>query len=132
MDWSFIINTLITFIFGGGILMWVTLKEKKGQEREKTAQEHEHTRQEKIDTLTDEFKYLKERTEFAEKHINEMHPKMVWMQEKLEELADRAIFAENHICFNTPCKKRKPALGTYRGCKKKEVIEGGDNNGEIA
>lgn len=123
MAWSDVV-TILSLLLGGGALTIVTLKEKKGQEREKTAQEHEHTRQEKIDTLTGEFQYLKERTEFAERHIGEMHQKMLMMQNKLQELTERAIFAENNICIVTSCKRRKPALGTYRSCQKEEVKNG--------
>lgn len=112
-------GNIISWLLGGGALLLLTLREKKGQEKEKTAQEHEHTRQEKIDTLHNEFTYLRERTEFAEKHIGELHTKMQWMQGKMENLAERTIFAETHICLNTPCKKRRPALGTFN-CKDKE------------
>lgn len=117
------LGNIISWLLGGGAIVLLTLREKKGQEKEKTAQEHEHTRQEKIDTLKDEFEYLKERTKFAEQHISELHKKMMWMQQKMENLAERTIFAETHICLNTPCKKRRPALGTYQGCKDKAKEE---------
>lgn len=120
-------GNIISWLLGGGALLLLTLREKKGQEKEKTAQEHEHTRQEKIDTLHNEFTYLRERTEFAEKHIGELHTKMQWMQGKMENLAERTIFAETHICLNTPCKKRRPALGAFN-CKDKEREE--MSNGE--
>ena len=123
-------GNIISWLLGGGALLLITLREKKGQEKEKTAQEHEHTRQEKIDTLRNEFVYLKERTEFAEKHITELHTKMQWMQGKMENLAERTIFAETHICLNTPCKKRRPALGTY-DCKKKAKEEMNDGGEEL-
>lgn len=126
-DWSFIVNTLVTFLLGGGVMMWVTLRDKKKQESEKTAQAHETTRQEQVETDIKQFEYLAKRVEFAEQHIITLHKKMTGMQNVLNEYVSRTIFAETHICLDEPCMNRKPALGTYKGkCKKlKEAVENG-------
>lgn len=119
MDWMSIIQTALPFLLSGGIITWVTLRDKKKQEGEKTAQAHEQTRQEQIESAIKEFEYLKDRTVFAEENIPILHKKMVGMQKSINELYARVTFAENHICLKEDCPDRLPSLGTYRpNCKR--------------
>lgn len=119
MDWMNIIEVIIPFVLSGGIVTWISLRDKKRQEQEKTAQAHELTRQEQIDTAIKEFEYLKDRTIFAEENIPILHKKMVGMQKSINELYARTTFAENHICLKEDCLDRLPSLGTYRpNCKR--------------
>lgn len=125
MDWSIVINAGITFLLGGGVMMWVTLRDKKRQESEKTAQAHEATRQEEIETDVKKFEYLERRTVFAEQHIEKLHQQMKGVQKTLNKFIKRTIYAETHICLNTDCPNRKPALGTYAApkCNNEEEIK---------
>ena len=119
MDWSIVINAGITFLFGGGVMMWVTLRDKKKQESEKTAQAHEQTRQDEVETDIKKFEYLVKRMEFAEQHIVTLHKKLTGMQNVLNEYVSRTIFAETHICLDEPCTRRLPAMGTFKPkCKR--------------
>ena len=119
MDWLSIIQTVLPFLLSGGIITWVTLRDKKRQEGEKTAQAHEQTKQDKIESAIKEFEYLKDRTVFAEENIPILHKKMVGMQKSINELYTRTTFAENHICLKEDCPDRLPSLGTYRpNCKR--------------
>lgn len=119
MDWGNIVSCLLTFVTGGGILIWVTLKDKKRQEGEKTAQAHEQTRQDRVETEVKQFEYLSKRVEFAEQHIVTLHKKMTGMQNVINEYVSRTVYAESHICEDEQCANRVPALGTYKPkCKK--------------
>lgn len=118
MDWMNIIEVVIPFVLSGGIVTWISLRDKKRQEQEKTAQAHELTRQEQIDTAIKEFEYLKDRTIFAEENIPVLHKKMVGMQKSINELYARVTYAETHICLKEECPDRIPTLGTYHSCKR--------------
>lgn len=107
------------YLMGGGIVVWVTLKDKKKQEGEKTAQAHEQTRQDQVETDMKQFEYLAKRVEFAEQHIVTLHKKMTGMQQTINEYVSRAIYAETRICEDETCTKRKPAMGTFKPkCRK--------------
>jgi predicted transcriptional regulator len=114
MDWGSIVSIIATFIFSGGVIGWVTLREKKRQEGEKTAQAHEQTRQEEVETDIKKFEYLSKRVEFAEQHIVTLHKKMTGMQQMLNSLMYRVTFAETHICLKEDCPQREPKMGTYK------------------
>lgn len=129
MNWGDIFNQLMPLLMGGGIVVWVTLKDKKKQEGEKTAQAHEQTRQDQVETDIKQFEYLTKRIEFAEQHIVTLHKKMTGMQQTINEYVSRTIYAESHICEDESCQNRQPALGTFKPkCKKvKKEVENGEN-----
>lgn len=119
MEWGDILAVVITFLTSGGVLMWVTLRDKKAQESERTAQAHETTRQEEIETDIKKFEYLAKRVEFAEQHIITLHKKMTGMQQTINEYVSRALYAEYHICMKDSCREREPKIGTYKPKPKK-------------
>lgn len=122
-DLTQIITIIVNFIFCGGVISWVTLKDKKMQEREATKQMEEDTRKSRIDTEVKQFKYLSERVKFAEEHIVTLHKKMTGMQQTINNLVSRTLFAETHICLREGCNERHPALGTFcHKLKKDETL----------
>lgn len=147
MDWGNIITTaILSLIPTGGVLYWLTLRDKKRQESEKTAQAHEQTRQEKIESAIKEFEYLKERTVFAEENIPILHTQMQKQQEITNGLSQTVAELKNEIvdlksdnlelkallqksdrlvCLDEDCSKRIPKLGEYHSkrCKKQKKDE---------
>lgn len=126
MNFEGILSQLLPYIMGGGIVVWVTLKDKKRQEMEKTAQAHEQTRQDQVETDMKQFEYLTKRIEFAEQHIVTLHKKMTGMQHMITEYMSRAVYAETHICEDEQCVNRVPALGTFKPKCKKHTEHGAD------
>ena len=111
---------------------WRNKNEGTKQDIEQTAQAHEATRQEQVETDIKQFEYLAKRVEFAEQHIVTLHKKMTGMQNILNEYVARTIFAETHICLEEACKKRKPALGTFKPkCKRSKDIDNGEHGTEV-
>lgn len=115
-EWASIIAILVNFLCFGGVVGWVTLKDKKRQEAENTKQKEEDTRKSKIDTEVRQFEYLAKRVQFAEEHIVTLHKKMTGMQRTINDLVSRTLFAESRICLREDCESREPKLGTF--CKK--------------
>ena len=115
-----IITIIVNFLFCGGVISWVTLKDKKMQEREATKQKEEDTRKSRIDTEVKQFEYLSERVKFAEEHIVTLHKKMTGMQNTINNLVSRTLFAETHICLRDNCENRHPKLGTFCNKIKKD------------
>lgn len=122
LDITQIIVVVLNFLFCGGVVGWVTLKDKKMQEREATKQKEEATRKSRIDTEVKQFEYLSERVKFAEEHIVTLHKKMTGMQQTINNLVSRALFAETHICLREGCNERHPALGTFCNKFKKDEV----------
>ena len=119
LDITQIIVVVLNFLLCGGVISWVTLKDKKMQEREATKQKEEDTRKSRIDTEVKQFEYLSERVKFAEEHIVTLHKKMTGMQNTINNLVSRALFAETHICLRDNCENRHPKLGTFCNIFKK-------------
>ena len=138
MDWNNLITIVTTSVLSGGLcggfVRWITVRDKKRQEREKTAQAHEATRQEEIETAIKNFHYLQERTVYAEEHIPKLHIAMEKQQEvnnklneelvnlkkllnkqgEIIELQSKSIqtleeqynIVKEWVCYDTECKQR--------------------------
>lgn len=107
MDWFGLISLIISTVFCGGMVGFVTLKEKKMQERERTKQTALETEKQTFDNLV-------KRAEFAEEHIVILHKRMTGMQNLINELMSRTLFAEHRICLKEECPQRQPKLGTFK------------------
>lgn len=111
MDWLGLTSLIFSTVFAGGLLGFMTLKEKKQQEQERT-------KQSSLETEKLNFDYLAERVRFAEEHIVTLHKKMTDMQILINELMGRTLFAEHRICLKEGCPERQPQLGTYKAKQK--------------
>ena len=129
-EWVPIMAIVANFLCFGGVVGWVTLKDKKRQEAENTKQKEEETRKSRIDTEVKQFEYLAKRVQFAEEHIVTLHKKMTGMQRTINDLVSRTLFAESHICLREECENREPKLGTFcqRNKKSDETFHDGRAN----
>jgi hypothetical protein len=111
--WSEILSILSVVITGSGA-GWFYIKDKRKQEREKT-------KQEQIKSNNDEYQHILNRLDESEQHtsqamaaVKEFRDIVIKQDKRIVVLEQRSTYAESNICLLTTCRRRQPALGTYK------------------
>ena len=118
MEWGNITTLVAEVLFGGGLLVFVTIKDKK------TAAILDNMQRviEEERALADEYKrevaMLKEQSEKREEHIRqqeeyikELHKDKSDLHDKLDKANSRAAVNKLLKCQEVGCAKRRPPLG---------------------
>ena len=118
MEWGNITTLVAEVLFGGGLLVFVTIKDKK------TAAILDNMQRviEEERALADEYKrevaMLKEQSEKREEHIRqqeeyikELHKDKSDLHDKLDKANSRAAVNKLLKCQEVGCEKRRPPLG---------------------
>ena len=123
MEVGSIIEIVATFLFGGGIVTFVTLKDKKTEamllNMEKVIEE--------LRTLAAGYKEeviaLKSELKDKEVYIDELHRKESGLYEKLDKANSRAAVFKILKCTKVGCDKRVPPFGSGSVGVIKEINE---------
>lgn len=132
MEIGNIIEIIVTALFGGGIVTFVTLRDKKTEamltNMEKVIEE--------LRTLAGGYKEevvaLKGELKDKEVYIDELHKKESGLYEKLDKANSRAAVFKILKCTQVGCDKRVPPFGSGSVGVVKEINEGrlGDGDGQ--
>ena len=124
MEIGSIIEIVITAIFGGGIVTFVTLKDKKTeamlQNMEKVIEELRGL----AGGYKDEVNELKTELKDKEAYIDELHRKESGLYEKLDKANSKAAVFKILKCTEVGCPKRKPPFGSGSVDVIRQVNEG--------
>ena len=132
MEIGNIIEIIVTALFGGGIVTFVTLRDKKTEamlsNMEKVIEE--------LRTLAGGYKEevvaLKGELKDKEVYIDELHKKESGLYEKLDKANSRAAVFKILKCTQVGCDKRVPPFGSGSVGVVKEINEGrlGESDGQ--
>ena len=147
MDWSSIVQLITTFLFGGGILTFVTLKDKKTEailnnmqkviDEQREMMKHKKDmyeaildqKNEEIADLRKSVERAEEKTEKKDDKIEEQFRINSSLRHKLDEANTARAVAEVLLCDKAYCIERNPPFGSQlhrcTSCKK-----GGEAIGE--
>lgn len=146
MDWNSIVQLITTFLFGGGLITFVTLKDKKTEailgnmqkviDEQREMMKHKKEMYEAILAQKDEeIKNLRKSIDLYEdklgkkdEKIDEQYRINSSLRHKLDDANTRVAVAELMMCDKVSCGDRNPPLGTHlhtqcKGCKEVEQSE---------
>jgi len=118
MEWGTITTLVAEVLFGGGLLAFVTIKDKKTaailENMQKVIEElrdlvREYKEENK--SLKDEIKQKDEIIRGKEDYIRELHKEKSDLHEKLDKANSRAAVNKILKCQNLGCVERRPPLG---------------------
>lgn len=143
METGSIVQLITTFLFGGGLLTFVTLKDKKTEailnnmqkviDEQREMMKHkkemyEAILQEKDQEIADLRKTIdryEEKSAKKEEKIEELYKVGSSLRHTLDEVNTRAAVAEVMLCNKVSCVDRNPPLGTHvhMSCKMCENVQ---------
>lgn len=144
MDWTGIIQLIITCLFGGGMVTLVTIKDKKTEailanmqkviDEQRGMMTHKKDMYESILAQKDEenaelrkrIDSYETKLERKDEKIDEQYRINSSLRHKLDDANTRTAVAELLMCDIVACGKRNPPLGAHShiqcgGCKEDEV-----------
>lgn len=118
MEWGNITTLVAEVLFGGGLLVFVTIKDKKTaaildnmqrviEEERGLADEYKR----EINALKDEASKREEHIRQNEAYIKELHKDKSDLHDKLDKANSRAAVNKLLKCQEVGCAKRRPPLG---------------------
>lgn len=118
MDWGSITTLVAEVLFGGGLLAFVTIKDKKTaailENMQKVIEEERRLAKEyktEIDSLKEEIRKKDEFIRHQEEYIHEQHKEKSDLHEKLDKANSRAAVNKLLKCQEIGCDHRRPPLG---------------------
>jgi predicted nuclease with TOPRIM domain len=118
MNWGSIAEIITTLLFGGGLLTFVTIKDKKTaailENMQKVIDELRdlaNSYKEEIKMLKAEIAELKNGSKNQEEYIQDLHKQNSDLYEKLDKANSRAAVNKLLKCQNIGCDVRRPPLG---------------------
>lgn len=118
MEWGTITTLVAEVLFGGGLLAFVTIKDKKTaailENMQKVIEElRDLVREYKEEnrSLKEEIKQKDADARKQEEYIKEQHKEKSDLHEKLDKANSRAAVNKILKCQNLGCDKRRPPLG---------------------
>ena len=131
MDWNGIVQLITTFLFGGGLITFVTLKDKKTEailsnmqkviDEQREMMKHKKEMYEAIIAQKDEeivnlrksVDLYEEKLEKKDEKIEEQYRIGSSLRHTLDDANTRAAIAEVMMCDKVSCGDRNPPLGTH-------------------
>lgn len=121
MDWSSVIITLISVLFGGGVVGIFTIREqRKSLKLENQAKEIENNTKDTdrlitlINELQDQNETLNARLDKKDELIQDKDDIISDLRSKLDSIRTKCAMAEILKCENVACVDREPKLGTRK------------------
>lgn len=112
MDIGSIIEILVTALFGGGIVTFVTLRDKKTEAMLNNMEKVIEELRALVNGYKQEVKDLKDELKEKERYIDELHKKESGLYEKLDKANSKAAIFRIMKCTRVDCKDRKPPFGS--------------------
>lgn len=118
MEWGTITTLVAEVLFGGGLLAFVTIKDKKTaailENMQKVIEEERALAEEykkEISSLKEEIKQKDESLRQNEAYIRTLHTENSNLHEKLDKANSRAAVNKLLKCQEIGCDRRRPPLG---------------------
>lgn len=111
MEWGSISTLIAEVLFGGGLLAFVTIKDKKTAAILDNMQKVIDTLTGQVEEYKQENKELKEENRSQEAYIRDLHKEISTLSERLDKANSRAAVNKLLKCQEIGCDKRKPPLG---------------------
>ena len=143
MDWNSIAQLITTFLFGGGLITFVTIKDKKTEailgnmqkviDEQREMMKHKKEmyesilaqKDEEIANLRKSMDLYEEKLEKKDEKIDEQYNVSSSLRHDLDDANTRAAVAEVMLCDRMGCGDRNPPLGTHMHirCKSCDKLE---------
>lgn len=131
MDWGSITTLVAEVLFGGGLLAFVTIKDKKTaailENMQKVIEEERRLAKEyktEVDSLKEEIRKKDEFIRHQEEYIHEQHKEKSVLHEKLDKANSRAAVNKLLKCQEIGCSQRRPPLGEGAADTFKQIRNG--------
>lgn len=131
MEWGTITTLVAEVLFGGGLLAFVTIKDKKTaailENMQRVIEEERDLSKEyksEIISLKDEIKELHEDKRKQEEYIKELNKEKSNLHDKLDKANSRAAINKLLKCQEIGCAHRRPPLGEGAADTFKQIREG--------
>jgi uncharacterized coiled-coil DUF342 family protein len=131
MEWGTITTLVAEVLFGGGLLAFVTIKDKKTaailENMQRVIEEERDLSKEyksEIISLKDEIKELHEDKRKQEEYIKELNKEKSNLHDKLDKANSRAAINKLLKCQEIGCAHRRPPLGEGAADTFRQIREG--------
>ena len=131
MEWGTITTLVAEVLFGGGLLAFVTIKDKKTaailENMQRVIEEERDLSKEyksEIISLKDEIKELHDDKRKQEEYIKELNKEKSNLHDKLDKANSRAAINKLLKCQEIGCAHRRPPLGEGAADTFKQIREG--------
>jgi predicted RNase H-like nuclease (RuvC/YqgF family) len=141
MEWGTITTLVAEVLFGGGLLAFVTIKDKKTaailENMQKVIEEERGLAMEyrnEVGSLKEEIKRKDDTIRENEAYIRTLHRENSEIHDKLDKANSRAAVNKLLKCQEIGCGKRRPPLGEGAADTFKQIREGNlgdEDNGNI-
>lgn len=141
MEWGTITTLVAEVLFGGGLLAFVTIKDKKTaailENMQKVIEEERELAREyrdEVGSLKEEIKRKDDTIRENEVYIRTLHRENSEIHDKLDKANSRAAVNKLLKCQEIGCGKRRPPLGEGAADTFKQIREGNlgdEDNGNI-
>lgn len=141
MEWGTITTLVAEVLFGGGLLAFVTIKDKKTaailENMQKVIEEERELAKEyrdEVGSLKEEIKRKDDTIRENEAYIRTLHRENSEIHDKLDKANSRAAVNKLLKCQEIGCGKRRPPLGEGAADTFKQIREGNlgdESNGNI-
>lgn len=141
MEWGTITTLVAEVLFGGGLLAFVTIKDKKTaailENMQKVIEEERGLAMEyrnEVGSLKEEIKRKDDTIRENEAYIRTLHRENSEIHDKLDKANSRAAVNKLLKCQEIGCGKRRPPLGEGAADTFKQIREGNlgdESNGNI-
>lgn len=139
MEWGTITTLVAEILFGGGLLAFVTIKDKKTaailENMQKVIEEERELAKEyrnEVGSLKEEIKRKDDTIRENEAYIRTLHKENSEIHDKLDKANSRAAVNKLLKCQEIGCGKRRPPLGEGAADTFRQIREGNlgeDDNG---
>lgn len=131
MEWGTITTLVAEVLFGGGLLAFVTIKDKKTaailENMQKVIEEERDLATEyktEISSLKAEINQKNEEHRLQEQYIKELHKEKSDLHDKLDKANSRAAVNKILKCQEVGCAQRRPPLGEGAADTFKQIRSG--------
>ncbi len=124
MDLGSIIEVIVTALFGGGIVTFVTLRDKKTEAMLNNMEKVIEELRGLVNGYKEEVGQLKTEIKEKESYIDELHRKESGLYEKLDKANSRAAVFKILKCTKVGCDLRIPPFGSGSVDVIKQINEG--------
>jgi predicted RNase H-like nuclease (RuvC/YqgF family) len=131
MEWGTITTLVAEVLFGGGLLAFVTIKDKKTaailENMQRVIEEERDLSKEyksEITSLKEEIKEMHEDKRKQEEYIKELHKEKSDLHDKLDKANSRAAVNKLLKCQEIGCAHRRPPLGEGAADTFRQIREG--------
>ena len=122
MSWVSIIELVIAFIGGGGLISLFTIGERKRSLKLENEEKEDSRYAKLVDELQDQVEKQNERLDKKDARITELEDTNAELRQELDNVRSELVRAKMMRCSRLACKDRKPPFG-YLELTPEELME---------